>query len=99
MRSHNIEAVIDRRLAEIETLVANEDFSGVERAIRSLPDLTAGLPDEAREAGLLRIQEFLAGIHARTEAKSEHIRAKLKSLRGGREANKAYEAAARVGLT
>jgi hypothetical protein len=90
MQSPSIDAVIDRRLAEIDALVESEDFAGVERGIQSLPDLAAGVPDESREAVLLKIQGFLAGVHTQAEAKSEQIRAKLQSLNSGRVANSAY---------
>jgi hypothetical protein len=90
MRSLSIEAVIEQRLAEIDALVESEDFAGVEHGIQSLPGLAAGVPGESREAVLLKIQAFLAGVHAQAESKSEQIRAKLQSLNSGRVATIAY---------
>jgi hypothetical protein len=89
----NVEAAIDQRLAEIDALVESEDFAAIERLIRSLPDLAASVPGESREAVLLKIRKFLAGVHAQAESKSEHIRARLETLKSGRAANNAYAAA------
>jgi hypothetical protein len=92
----DIEAVVDRRLAEIDALVAAEDFAGIEPLIQSLPELAAGIPGESREAVLLKIQDFLAGVHSLAESKSERIRTRLKTLKSGRVANHAYAVAGRI---
>jgi hypothetical protein len=92
----NIESLVDRRLAEIDALVKAEDFAAIERLIQSLPDLAAGIPGESREAVLLKIQDFLAGVHSQAESKSERIRARLQTLKSGRVANSAYAAASRL---
>jgi hypothetical protein len=90
MQSPSVDAVVDQRLAEIDALVEEEDFAGVERGIQSLHELAAGVTGESREAVLLKIQEFLAGVHAQAASKSEQVRAELQSLSSGRVAHNAY---------
>lgn len=89
-------SLIDQRLAEIDALVGSEDFAGIERIVRSLPDLVASVPDADRRPVLLKIRNFLAVVHEQAESKSELIRDRLQSLNSGRAAKNAYSAAERL---
>jgi hypothetical protein len=92
-----VEADIDRRLTEIGALAECDDFAGIERIVRSLPELTAGVSSDAREAVVVRIREFLAGIQAQAESRRDDIRESLSTIRTGRAATSAYLDAERLG--
>jgi hypothetical protein len=81
---------VDRRLAEIDALVDQEDFVRIKQLVQALPDLVLSIPEADRKKALIRIQGVVNNLRFLAESKSEHVRAELNNLRSGRVATTAY---------